>query len=115
MVYAQCILDCARFKDLRITYVSHGDICAVQRTASLLAADLFITHTAFKIQTTLNVGSSDLCTLGHVGELTHSSPVEAGSFGTRVFFFFLPAVDRGLHGNASRCSSSSNTDAMHHT
>lgn len=59
---------------ISITCVSHGDICAVQRTASLLAANLFSTHTAFKIQTTLNVGSSDLYTLGHVGSLYARQP-----------------------------------------
>lgn len=40
---------------------------------------IYYTHPPFNIQTTLNVGSSDLCTLTHVGRLSHGSRAEAGS------------------------------------
>lgn len=76
---------------ISFTCVSFSDICTVQRTVDFWLPT-YLLHPPFKIQTTLNVGSSDLCTLTHVGRLSNGSRGEAGSFGNNRFSLLLIMV-----------------------
>lgn len=99
--------------------VSHSaNICTTQKRKKNLGLFWLIycvcmhTHTPFRSQTALNIGSSDLFTVNHVGCRCAAAGMKLGNLlGNNLFRLMVVAV---LHGYASKCSNSHN-DTMYHT